>query len=135
MIPDLALKRVISLALALNSESEDQFREDIFLCVFPGARVQLPVTNLAALLLIFSRFSISVVLWGSQTLHPYSRVGLTKVLKHLSLTLFGQLWRLRCKNARVELAFLHSALRCVFQLSLLSTIGTQINVGLRLLIF
>ena len=37
MIPDLALKRVMSLALALRSESGAQFREDIFFCVFPGA--------------------------------------------------------------------------------------------------
>ena len=38
-IPNLALKRVMSLALALRSERGAQFREDIFFCVFPGARV------------------------------------------------------------------------------------------------
>ena len=43
--------------------------------------------NLAALSLIFSRLSISVVLWGSQTLHPYSRVG-DKGVKALFFDIF-----------------------------------------------
>ena len=36
MIPDLALKRVMSLALALRSERGAQFREDIFFVYFLG---------------------------------------------------------------------------------------------------
>ena len=39
MAPDLALKRVVSLILALRSEREGGFKIDIFFFVFPSIRV------------------------------------------------------------------------------------------------
>ena len=53
MAPDLALYRVVSLILALRSGRGGQFKKVMFFFVFPSIRVELPVTNLAALLCIF----------------------------------------------------------------------------------
>ena len=49
MRPDLALKRVVNLDLALRSERGGQPSEFMFFNVFPSIREWLPVTNLAAL--------------------------------------------------------------------------------------
>ena len=109
MSPNLAWKRVLSLVLALLSDRGGHPRESKFFLELPGIREWLPVTNLAALFWIFSRSAICPALWGSHTLHPYSSTGLTRELKHFSLTSGGQPYRLRWRKAKVELALLHSA--------------------------
>ena len=69
---------------------------------------------------IFSRLSICPAWRGSEKLNPYSRINLTRMLKHFSLMFCGQPKRLYLIKAWVLFALFHRWVFCVFQLSVLS---------------
>ena len=113
----IALWRIWSLALARRVSRRGQSRRFRFFSVFPWTRAWLPVTNLALRRWTNSNSSLWLAWWGSQTQHPYSSTGLTRVLIHFSLTSMGQKLMLRCRNASVPLAFPHTAEICSDQFS------------------
>ena len=61
-------------------------------------------TNRAALFCTFSIFSMSFLVWGSQTVDEYSRMGRTKVLYANSLTVLELILRFLRRNPSVLFA-------------------------------
>ena len=74
-----------------------QFKEAMFLSGVPFYEGVVTNHKLSChLLYFFLNVLFGLPSGDPKTLHPYSMVGMTNVLKHFSLTLHGHPWRFRC---------------------------------------